>query len=519
MTLTLPRDLAEVRVEVEEYARAYGLDFFDTIFEVLDYKQMNQVAAYAGFPTRYPHWRFGMEYVRTSKSYAYGLHRIYEMVINNDPSYAYLLVSNKAVHQKMVMAHVFGHVDFFKNNMWFAHTNRKMMDEMANHATRVRRFIDEYGYETVERFLDVCLSIDNLIDVHAPGVRRAPKRRKGGDNGDEGRRAVRKLPSKSYMDGYINPPEFLEAQRQRIEEERARKENFPEQPERDVMLFLLEHAPLREWQRDVLAIVREEAYYFAPQGQTKILNEGWASYWHSKIMTEKALRPDELIDYAEHHAGTMGTRPGRLNPYKLGLELLRDIEDRWDRGCFGREWEACDDQRARRNWDRELGRGREKLFEVRRVYNDVGFIDTFLTPDFARRHKLFTYAYNERTGQYVIDEREFEKVKQKLLFSLTNFGQPIVAVADGNFQNRGELLLRHQHEGVDLKMDWALETLENLEAVWTRPVHLETMVEDKRVLLSFDREEHSTRGLVGEGALASGDVPQGRWWTNDAAGG
>jgi len=493
--MTLPTNLAQIRVEVEAYARNYGLEFFDTIFEVLDYKQMNQVAAYAGFPTRYPHWRFGMEYLRTSKSYAYGLHRIYEMVINNDPSYAYLLVSNKPVHQKMVMAHVFAHVDFFKNNMWFAHTNRKMMDEMANHGTRIRRAIDRRGYDTVERFLDVCLSIDNLIDVHAPGIRRETEHHEhdSEDDGTDNSQAVRKLPSKPYMDSYINPPDFLEAQREKMDRELARKERFPERPQRDVLRFLLEHAPLRSWQRDVMGIVREEAYYFAPQGQTKILNEGWASYWHSKIMTEKALRPDELIDYAEQHAGTMGTRPGRLNPYKLGLELLRDIEDRWNRGCFGRAWEACDDQQARRTWDRELGRGREKIFEVRRIYNDVGFIDTFLTPGFARRHKLFTYEYNERTGQYVIDEREFEAIKRKLLFSLTNFGQPIIIVTDGNYRNRGELLLRHQHEGIDLKMDWALDTLENLYAVWTRPVHLETVVDERETLLSFDGEEHTRK--------------------------
>jgi stage V sporulation protein R len=397
----------------------------------------------------------------------------------------------------MVIAHVYGHVDFFKNNMWFAHTNRKMMDEMANHGTRIRRYVDRYGYETVERFLDVCLSIDNLIDIHAPGIRRRPKRPppSGEEKGNGRAGPVRKLRSKSYMDGYINPPEFLQAQREKIEAQRARSKNFPERPERDIMLFLLDHAPLAEWQRDVLSIMREESYYFAPQRQTKILNEGWASYWHSTIMTEKALKPEELVDYAEHHAGTMATSPGRLNPYKLGLELLRDIEERWDKGCFGKEWEECDVQQARRNWDRQLGLGREKIFEVRRIYNDVGFIDTFLTPEFARRHKLFTYKYDRKNRQYVIDSREFEEIKQQLLFSLTNFGQPIVVVQDANYGNRGELLLRHEHEGIDLKLDWALDTLENLHTIWSRPVHLETMVEDKRVLFNYDGQEHTHREL------------------------
>jgi stage V sporulation protein R len=504
--MTLSPELEARRAEAEEYARGYGLDFYPTIFEMVDYKRMNQVAACGGFPTRYPHWRFGMEYTRLSKSYAYGLHRIYEMVINNNPSYAYLLKSNKEVHQKMVMAHVFGHVDFFKNNMWFAHTNRDMMDEMANHATRVRRIIDRQGYETVERFLDICLSLDNLIDIHSPGIVRHEDKDEEEDCDDACAvchgGAVNRLPTdKHYMDEYINPPEFVEAQRRKRKKEKHRKEHFPPEPEQDVMLFLLEHAPLKKWQQVILAIVREEAYYFAPQGQTKILNEGWASFWHSTIMTEKLMAPEGLIDYAEHHAGTMGVQPGRLNPYKLGLELLRDIEERWNKGRFGREWEECDDARTRKNWDRQLGEGREKIFQVRQLYNDVGFIDEFLTPDFARRKKLFTFEYDEKKDAYVIDEREFEAIKQKLLFSLTNFGQPLIRVVDGNYENRGELLLRHQHEGIDLKMDWARDTMARLHAVWTRPVHVITVVGGKPKILSFDGKEHSEKELVSKDAV------------------
>jgi len=493
--MALPPELSAIEAEVQAYAREYGLDFFDTVFELLDYQQINEVASYDGFPNRYPHWRFGMEYWRMSKSYSYGLHRIYEMVINNNPSYAYLLTSNKTVDQKTVMAHVYGHVDFFKNNMWFAHTNRKMMDEMANHGTRVRRYIDRFGYEPVESFLDICLSLDNLIDLHSAGIRRHAERRPA--NGDEAEPDVPsvKLPSKFYMDDYINPPEFLEAQRQKLQEEQERQKRLPEQPERDVLLFLLEHAPLEEWQSDLMAIVREEAYYFAPQGQTKIMNEGWASYWHSKIMTERALKPGELIDYADHHSGILASSPGHLNPYKLGLELWRDIEERWDKGRFGAEWDECQDEAMRRNWDRQLGLGRQKIFEVRRIYNDVGFIDAFLTPEFARRHNLFTYKYNSRTNEYVIDSRDLHAIKQKLLFQLTNFGQPIIVVQDANHNNRGELYLRHQHEGVDLRLDWARDTLTNVQAVWSRPVHLETLVEGVPKLFSYDGKEQSEKKL------------------------
>ena len=140
----LPSHLEKIRVRVESYAREFGLDYYDTIFECVTYDEMNMVAAYGGFPTRYPHWKFGMEYEQLAKSYKYGFSKIYELVINNDPSYAYLMSSNADVDQKLVMAHVYGHVDFFKNNFAFAHTNRKMMDAMANHGTRIRRCIDKF---------------------------------------------------------------------------------------------------------------------------------------------------------------------------------------------------------------------------------------------------------------------------------------------------------------------------------------------------------------------------------------
>src|SRR6187431_1009281 len=146
--------MAEIQGQMEQHARSYGLDFFNTIFEVVDHDQLSAVAALGGFPTRYPHWRFGMEYDQLIKGHTYGLSTIYEMVINNNPSYAYLLEGNEIVTQKMVMAHVTGHVDFFKHNMWFAHTNRKMLDEMANHASRIQRIVDRYGYDLVEDFID-----------------------------------------------------------------------------------------------------------------------------------------------------------------------------------------------------------------------------------------------------------------------------------------------------------------------------------------------------------------------------
>ena len=482
------KDILAIQPEIEAYAREYGLDFFPVIFELVDYDTMNQLAAYGGFPIRYPHWRFGMEYDQLSKGYRYGLQKIYEMVINTNPCYAYLMQSNSIVDQKLVMAHVFAHCDFFKNNFYFAHTNRKMIDEMANHAMRVHRYIDRYGLDTVEDFIDTCLSLENLIDYHSPYIRRHRDSSNNGNNAPQPR--IKRLKSKKYMEKYINPPEFIEAQRKMLEEKKKTEiRPIPAEPELDVLLFLMEHAPLENWQYDILGIIREEAYYFAPQAMTKIMNEGWATYWHATIMTHKALHPSELLDYAEHHSGTVASHPGRLNPYRIGYLLFKDIEDRWNKGKFGKEYEECDDYRVKKNWDLKLGLGREKIFEVRKLYNDVTFIDTFLTEEFAREHKLFSFAYNKENKRYEIESREFKMIKKRLLQSLTNVGQPIISVVDANYKNRGELLLKHQYEGIELDAAYATDTLVNLHKLWKRPVHIQTVINEKAILLGFDGKD------------------------------
>ncbi|WP_245860200.1 SpoVR family protein [Candidatus Chloroploca asiatica] len=851
----LPTQLEAARQEIEAIARAYGLDFFPILYEVLDYRTLYETAAFGGFPTRYPHWRFGMDFDQLLKGHVWAGSTIYEMVINTNPSYAYLLEGNEDVTQKMVMAHVTGHVDFFKHNMWFAHTNRKMLDAMANHATRIQRIIDRVGYDLVESFIDTCLSLENLIDYHSPYIRRPEAQSHRPIVGEDEPDVVEGLKvDREYMRGYINPPEYLEDQRKKLDAERAKQRRFPENPQRDVLLFLMNYAPLERWQHTVLEIVRDEAYYFAPQGMTKILNEGWAcltgtallfteegllplaevvqrqlslrtadgshpqriydwatfanyatiklttsrgfqlegsvnhrvlladgtwrrldqlqpgdqvqlaggqdlwastyvplspaspavldeplaallgylaghnlqlqrssideaddeplfaapnhprwqtppttlvapltvttrdavcvqtllsyaaqcpdvgfvthddgeqwqivleggeaapalhqvlaaqvipdsvmrspkpvvasflrglydangdvatqgavlftreatfsqhvqllllnvgilssnqqqpdgtwqisiagaalrtfadqigfdqpakrqalqknlasqptlapapwtdsvvalahgradvydisvevthryaaqglinhnSYWHSTIMTQHVADASEIISFADLHSGVVATSGGRLNPYKVGLELLRDIEDRWNKGKFGKEYDECDDLATKRTWDRGLGLGRQKIFEIRKLYNDVTFIDEFLTPEFVIENKLFTFRYNRDTDLYEIASREFREIKEKLLFRLTNFGQPSIMVEDGNYNNRGELYLRHRHEGVDLKMDYARDTMRNLHRIWTRPIHLETIIDDKKRLLSFDGSDFTERRI------------------------
>jgi stage V sporulation protein R len=481
--------LLDLKDEIEGYCLDYGLDFFPQVFEMCDYDTINILAAQGGFPSRYPHWKFGMDYDQMSQGYRYGLQKIYEMVINTDPCYAYLLEVNNWVDQKIVMAHVYAHNDFFKNNYWFKNTNRRMMDVMANHGTKVRRYMDKYGADEVESFIDKVLSLENLLDINHLFETNEVIR---------SRAELEQLAESEKDIEFVNDDRsralktFMRSKKRQNNDEdgpsqtKTEKVNSVFTPDKDIMRFLIQNAPIEEWQADIIGILREEAYYFLPQRMTKIMNEGWASYWHSKVMTEKALDASEILDFADKHAGVMAMSRQQINPYKIGIELMRDIEYRWNTGKFGKEYNECTDMPAKLNWNTNLNQGRDKIFEVRKSHNDITFIDEFLTPEFCNRQQLFTYKFNPRTGRMEIDSRDFEAIKQKLLLQLTNFGQPIIQVVNDNYLNRSELLLEHIHYGVDLDLQYAADTLRNIHAIWKRPVNIITKYEEKEVVFKFD---------------------------------
>jgi stage V sporulation protein R len=499
-TKPLSGELLRIKDEIYKYAIDYGLDFYPVVFEVCDYDTVCILAAQGGFPSRYPHWRFGMDYDQLAKGNIYGFQKIYELVINTDPCYAYLLNSNRIVDQKLVMAHVYGHADFFKNNAWFKSTDKRMMDVMANHGTKIRRYMDRFGQDTVESFIDRVLSIENLLDVEVlfqtPDLERNKQHyekmayEESLRDDDDGRSAI----LRSFMKSSLARKEELPPVPDKADEVRPMREvDSKYSGTRDIMKFLMDNAPLKEWEADVIGILREEAYYFLPQRMTKIMNEGWASYWHSKIMTQHACRSSEIVDFADVHAGVMAMGKRNINPYKIGIELFRDIEHRWDTGKFGKEYQDCSDMALKERWNRETNLGREKIFDVRRSHNDITFIDEFFTEEFCERQQLFTYKYNPRTGRNEIDTRDFQAVKSKLLAQLTNFGSPMIKMKTANDQNRGELLLEHVHHGIDLDFSFASDTLRNIFALWKRPVNLLTKQDGKEVVFTFDGKEMKTR--------------------------
>jgi len=229
------------------------------------------------------------------------------------------------------------------------------------------------------------------------------------------------------------------------------------------------------------------------------MNEGWATYWHSRLMTQHFLEAREIIHYADQHSGVVHMPPGGFNPYKIGVELFKDIERRWDTGQHGAEWERLDGLGDKSVHNDGSLRGRAKIFEVRSIYNDVSFIDEFLTEEFVEKHKMYQHKRDPQTGEIRVVSRDFNRVKQTLLHQLTNAGQPFVYVVDANYLNRGELVLAHKYTGVEIEAAKAGEVLRAMAMLWGRPVHLLTRInEDQHLLTSTPGEEKIRRERVSD---------------------
>jgi stage V sporulation protein R len=282
MTSENNSDLERLRDAIDaawEEARKFGLDPFPTHFELVPATIMYEFASY-GLPGRFSHWTFGKAYYRQKMHYDFGLSKIYEMVVNTNPSYAFLMEMNNLLQNTFVAAHVFGHTDFFKNNAYFQHTSRRMIDKVSINAERVAKYEFDHGKAEVERFLDAALSISEHVDYNLLLRENEPQKRE----------EKTRISSSEYDDLW-----GLDKKQQKAEEERDRRPGkppkFPEKPEKDILLFLMHHAPhLQDWQRDILEIVRAEMLYFVPQMQTKVMNEGWACLvGNSLILTEKGF--------------------------------------------------------------------------------------------------------------------------------------------------------------------------------------------------------------------------------------
>jgi stage V sporulation protein R len=473
--------LGDAIEKIWEIARRMNLDPFPVNFELVPATIMYEFGSY-GLPGRFSHWSRGKAYYRMKTDYDYGLSKIYELVVNTNPSYAFLMEQNDLLQNKVVVAHVLGHTDMFKNNVYFKRTPPNMIDKVSVNADRIRKYEYEHGTVQVEHFLDAVLAIEEHIDpnfrIRQLNAEEAEERQRSGN-----------IPHASEYDDLWGIDQRA-ADRKREEEDarfRSKTRRFPAQQEKDILLFLAEHAPdLEPWQRDILLIVREEMQYFVPQMQTKVLNEGWASYWHAHIMRELDLTDAEYAAFAQMHAGVLAPNRMRINPYHVGYHILEDIERRWDN--------PTEEEQAKLG--RVSGQGRAKIFEVRETESDVSLLRNYLTKELVE--ELDLYLYRKEGDQWVIVEKNWEKVRDGIVGSMTNFGYPYLTVVDADFNRNTELLIRHHVEGErELDIPYAEKTLEYVYRIWSRPVHLETLADERPVRMSYNGEKH-TQALLDE---------------------
>lgn len=476
------QDFSKMQAGLEEIARRCGLSFYPIFFERLADNEMSEVVAYNGYPSHYSHFKFGAEIERYRATHKYGLSHVYELVLPTNPCWAYLSKSADWVVQKTVVAHVIAHADFFHNNIYFRHTDGRSLEQMGHLRTLVDRFSDEEGRDVVEDFLSTLFSLTNLI---GPSETLSDTQEEDGLEKDS--KKISLMPA--YIRDFLYRPEDLEERREQQAAEDAHRSLVdaglitPPHPTREILEYLLQYAPLREWEQQLLAGIIFEAKFFTAHRMTKIMNEGWAAYWHNKLMIGEAknsvppqLASGEVVRYCDFNGRILAPHKQSINPYALGRAIFERIEERWDKGMFGQEWEKIKRSGSRAEidaFDRKVGLGRQKIFEVRRLYSDRRFLEEFFDETVAQNQKLFLFGENSDGNQEVMS-RTMAKIKSQLLFQLVNNGSPTIWLDDANFNEQGALFLRHEFGGVNLDEARLKGTLKALWRVWRRPVYLET---------------------------------------------
>lgn len=462
--------------EIWEIALEMGYDPYPIHFEVVPVHIIYELGSYS-LPARFSHWTFGRDYHRQKTSYEYGYSKIYEIVFNTDPCQAFLMDSNSMLSHKLTIAHVIGHCHFFKYNSYFAHTDRQMVERVRLHRDRIAQYEEEFGWREVENFLDAVMCVEEHFDPTSTTIKPGPIR-----NADGSRSTG--IRTSDYDDlwnimGRENAP-------------KPRQRKFPEESEKDLLMFLARYGrDLEEWQRDIISMVREEMMYFLPQIRTKIMNEGFASLAHERILERYLIKSEDIWEFRRLHSGVLSPSPnkGSINPYYVGFQVLKDIERRWN-GVVEEGDEPETDWLGNPK-PRPIGEGWKKVFEVCEEENDASFLRKYLTDPLVKRLDMYTYKREEVNGEdvWVVETTDWEKVRDQMVDGMTNFGVPIIKVEDGDYQRRGELYLKHYHDGKDLDVDYTERTLRAIQRLWGRPVHLETTVNEQTTLFSFDGQE------------------------------
>ena len=488
--------------KIQKIVEEFGLDCYPQEFDVIPAQKMLEIMSYH-LPVNYSHWSFGREYEKHRTQYEYTSGIPYEVVLNSNPSRAFLMNTNPYPIQVLVMAHVYAHNDFMKNNRYFVPTRKDMLTSASEAATRFRKYEEDFGVAEVETLIDSAHAIqwninsDFFIEEQGPIDELERKNNLGYSQDSQSEFA-------DFFD-YDKKQKPVTFEEHRIKRKQQRQK-LPAKPDRDLMQFIMKHSPrgFEEWELDILNFIREQSRYFSPQMKTKVMNEGWATFWHMRIMDR--LFKDGFLNTEEHgyynlyNARVVACNPVGINPYLLGVKSFQNIEDRFNKGQFGREWEENESQDK---WDIDTaaGKGLEKIFEVRRTHMDWFFLEEFLNEKICDEAQLYIFQskIEENIEEFVIEETGWRTVKNWLVRSYAHSGMPLIKVIDGDYSGKRELYLKHFYEGLSLDEEYCYETLRNIYNLWDRPVYLETVEvegnKENHLLIKFDGKEFSTRKL------------------------
>jgi stage V sporulation protein R len=431
---------------LEALAQSNGLDYYPVQFEEVPSSFMMEIAVY-GLPVRMPHWSFGVRYIYQLVQHRMGHSRLFEVVFPGNPGRAYLAGNNSLQENTLVTAHVLGHADFAKNNSLFKRSQEqvgyKIVEQAAAHARQIGTAVEQFGQNRVEQVLDAALALEAHID---------PVQLLRRDRYPQYVEAARPVQESGFQKRFENLPGSEGVVDAPLERSRA---PIPAAPERDLLWLIAEYAPeLEEWERDIFRAVREESFYFHPVFACQIMNEGWASYWHARLLREADFLPqNEYLDAIKTHSDVVRPHAAEqqaslaTNPYHLGFSI----------------WESIVKEH-----------GIQRAFQIRAEDDDFSFIRNHLTEDLAEELKLFRYERSADGGVKVLDH-DIHALRETVLAPKYNFGAP--AVLAKHIAHDGALTLMHEHDtdGRGLDLDRAERVLDYLHKVWRRPIKLETI--------------------------------------------
>jgi stage V sporulation protein R len=430
-------ELEEWDEKICEIAKAKGLDWFPIAYETCDYHEMIGHMSYHGMPSHYGHWSFGKSFERTHHMYNSGNEGLpYELIINSNPSIAYLMKENPLYLQVLIMAHCVGHSDFFKNNRTFRNTDPdRIIQTMRNAKKRFQSYIEDpsIGIEKVEKVIDACHAIQYQVDRN-----------------DRFKRNHKELRQEILDLKKLNPLKYVSLD----------PDKMPLEPDYDILDFLANNSKnLEPWEVDIISVIQEESKYFWPQIKTKIMNEGWASFWHYRILHELNLSDGMHIPFLKTHNLVIRPWMGRINPYHLGFEIFKNIEKKF---------------------------GIEECFIARETCNDSTFIWQYLDNELMNELNMFTYSPDKgKNPDWLIrdisDEQGYQEIKKTLMKTVSGNSIPVIYVDQ---VDKDTLILKHEHDDRDLELDYAENCVMKIKDLWKNPVKLFTIIEDEEFEIS-----------------------------------